>query len=73
MVKDEILIFRTSATTEKDIEQIGALFIQYPCIHKWSMDFEDWEKVLRVESQGITAAHIIKLLRAISIIASELE
>lgn len=73
MKSDDILILRTSVTTEQDIEWIGALFVQYPCIHKWSVDFDDWEKVLRIESQGITAARIIELLRTISIISSELE
>lgn len=73
MKSDDILIFRTSVATKKDIEWIGALFAQYPCIHKWSVDFEDWEKVLRIECQGITAARIIELLRTISIISSELE
>lgn len=43
------------------------------CIHKWNVDFEDWEKVLRIESQGITAENIIDALRTIGIVASELE
>lgn len=73
MKSDDILIFRTSVTTEQDIDRIGVLFAQYPCIHKWSVDFEDWEKVLRIESQGITATRIIELLRTINIISSELE
>lgn len=73
MMSDDVLIFRTSVRTEKDMEQIGVLFAQDSCIHKWSVDFEDWEKVLRIESQGTTATLIIKLLRTIGITASELE
>lgn len=73
MNDDNILIFRTSVTTEEDIERIGVLFAQDLCIHKWNVDFEDWEKVLRIESQGTTAARIIKMLRTIDITASELE
>lgn len=73
-MKDQgILIFRTSITTREDIGRIEILFAQYPCIHKWSVDFEDWEKVLRIESIGITADRIIKQLQTIDIIASELE
>ncbi|CAG9901129.1 hypothetical protein BOVA514_5250 [Bacteroides ovatus] len=49
------------------------LFAQYPQIYKWSVDFEDWEKVLRIESQDITADNIIDALWTIGIIASELE
>lgn len=73
MKSDDILIFRTSVTTEQDIDRIGVFFAQYPCIYKWNVDFEDWEKVLRIESQGITATRIIELLRTIDIISSELE
>lgn len=73
MISDDILIFRTSVTTRKDIERIEVLFAQYFNIHKWSVDFEDWEKILRIESKRITAAQIIKLLRTIGLVASELE
>ena len=45
-MQDSILIFRTSITREQDIKRIGTLFKQYPQIHKWNVDFEDWEKVL---------------------------
>ena len=34
---------------------------------------EDWEKVLRIECQGITQTEISKALRAINIYAQELE
>ena len=70
---DEILIFRTSITTEQNLKRIEILFTQYPQIHKWNIDFEDWEKVLRIESQGITVTNVIDALRTIGIIASELE
>ena len=73
MSSDDILIFRTSITTEQDIERIETLFVQYFHIHKWSVDLEDWEKVLRIESKGITTNNIIDLLHTIGIIASELE
>ena len=43
--KRDILIFRTSITTELEIERIKILFAQYTQIHKWNVDFKDWEKV----------------------------
>lgn len=73
MNSDDILIFSTSITKKQDIKRIEILFAQYPQIHKWSVDFEDWEKVLRIESQDITADSIIDVLWTIGIIASELE
>lgn len=72
-MSDEILIFRTSVRTEKDIERIGVLFVHKSCIHKWNVDFEDWEKVLRIESHGITETDVINILQTINIYISELE
>lgn len=69
----DILIFRTSITTEQDIERIETLFAQYPCIYKWNVDLEDWEKVLRIESEGISTTEVIEALRTINIYALELE
>lgn len=73
MSSDDILIFSTSITKRQDIERMEILFAQYPQIYKWSVDFEDWEKVLRIENQDITTDNIIDALWTIGIIASELE
>ena len=67
------MIFRTSITTKLEIERIKILFAQYSQIHKWNLDFEDWEKVLRIESHGITETDVINILQAINIYISELE
>ena len=71
--KRAILIFRTSITTELEIERIKILFAQYSQIHKWNVDFEDWEKVLRIECRGITPADVSNALKIINIHATELE
>lgn len=71
--KRDILIFRTSIMTELEIERLKILFAQYSQIHKWSVDFEDWEKVLRIESYGITETDLINMLLTINIYISELE
>lgn len=73
MQEDSILIFRTSVAKKLDIKKIEILFAQNPGIHKWNLDFDDWEKVLRIECRDITAAEITNMLWAINIYASELE
>ncbi|WP_370827679.1 hypothetical protein [Bacteroides nordii] len=70
--KRDILIFRTSITAELEIERIKILFAQYSQFHKWNVDFEDWEKVLRIESHGITKTDVINMLQTINIYISEL-
>ena len=71
--ENKILIFRTSITKRCDIKRIGKLTAEFPQIDKWNVDFEDWEKILRIECSGITALEISEVLRNNHIFASELE
>lgn len=73
MSSNDILIFRTFITTKQDIERIETVFAQYPCIYKWNVDLEDWEKVLRIECSEINSTKIISLLKEIDIETRELE
>ena len=59
-MEEQILIFRTSVRNARDIKHIAALFTLCPQIYKWNVDMEDWEKVLRIECQGITPTEISK-------------
>lgn len=70
---DNILIFRTSIEKRQEIKKIEKLFTQYPQIHVWNVDLEDWEKILRIECQGITPTDISDALNTIDICATELE
>ena len=70
---DNILIFRTSIEKKQEIKKIEKLFTQYPQIQVWNVDFEDWEKILRIECQGITPTDISDALSTIDICATELE
>ncbi|WP_303012626.1 hypothetical protein [uncultured Bacteroides sp.] len=72
-MQELILIFRTSIVDEQDIEKMKTLFIQYPQIHKCSVDFEDWEKILRIECCDINPITIISMLKEINIQAEILE
>ncbi len=72
-MQKDILIFRTSITRKQDIKRIGTVLTQYPQISQWNVDFEDWEKILRIESQEISAHDISMALQTIDIQISELE
>ena len=69
--ENKILIFRTSITKRCDIKRIGKLLAEFPQIDKWNVDFEDWEKILRIECSGITALEISEVLRNNHIFASD--
>ena len=72
-MENQILIFRTSVTKSRDIKLTGSLLARFPQISKWNVDFEDWEKILRIECSNITALEISETLRNNHIFASELE
>ena len=72
-MENQILIFRTSVTKRRDSKLIGSLLARFPQISKWNVDFEDWEKILRIECSNITALEISETLRNNHIFASELE
>ena len=66
-MENQILIFRTSITKRRDIKLVGSLLAKFPQITRWNVDFEDWEKVLRIECS------ISETLRNSHIFATELE
>jgi len=71
--ENKILIFRTSITKRCDIKRIGKLLAEFPQIDKWNVDFEDWEKILRIEGGGGSPPAKNGEHRGKNIFASELE
>lgn len=61
----EILIFRTDIKTRKKVKAVQPIFNRHPDILKWSVDTEDIDNVLRVETQSRLREHdIIGLTRS---------
>lgn len=71
-MQNHVLIFRTSVVYRQDIKRIDKALSQFTQISSWNIDFEDWEKILRIECIGITAIEISQALRAFNIYAVEL-
>lgn len=71
-MQNHVLIFRTSVVHRQDIKRIDKALSQFTQISSWNIDFEDWEKILRIECIGITAIEISQALRAFNIYAVEL-
>lgn len=69
-----IHIFRSNINTESDLETLHRYFVDYPGIHKWSVDLEDIDKVLRIESsKNVTASTIIEGVIGLGYFCEELE
>ncbi len=62
-MENEILIFRTSISKKQDIKGINKVLSAWSDIEKWNVDFEDWEKILRIECNGISVSEITEALR----------
>ncbi len=68
----QILIFTTSVSNKKQIKHIKALLQNSFKIFDISVDFDDWEKVLKVECCDVSESEIISKLRTININAAVL-
>lgn len=70
---NHILIFKTNITTPEDRLQVAAVLDQQPFISKWTVDIEDIDRVLRIESAIAATAPIIHLIRSRNYECAELE
>lgn len=56
------LVFRSSLQTRRDVARIADTLDNIPGILDWSVDLEDWEKVLRIECKDISTRKITAIL-----------
>ncbi len=54
------------------MKRLRELLSRYPQVEKWNVDLEDWEKILRIECNGLTTGELIVALRTVDIYAAEL-
>lgn len=66
-----ISVYRTSISHE-DINRLKLVLDNYTKISNWNLDLEDWENILRVESQFSIEKQIINMLNNINIVCVEL-
>ena len=57
-----ILVFGTNIKTEKDKQIITEVLNTNKEIQQWSIDLEDIDSVLRVETETLNAQQIIKII-----------
>ena len=58
----QILVLKTSLVSRVDVEKAGIFLDSHPQIDEWNIDLEDYDKVLRIESNGLTETDIAVLL-----------
>ncbi len=58
-----LLIFKTNIATQKKVKAVRPVFNRHPIIADWSVDTEDIDKVLRIETAGnLNETDVINLL-----------
>lgn len=58
----DILVFKTSLQTAVEVQFIAGILDSIENVIEWSVDLDDWEKVLRIKSDGVTPREIMDKL-----------
>lgn len=66
------LVFRTNLQSPEDVEEISDVLNAIDGLMDWSVDLEDWEKVLRIEGVDLDTSAIRKLLFEMNVMISEM-
>jgi hypothetical protein len=67
-----VLVFKTNISHKKDLKLIEPLFRNVKEISAWSVDLEDHDKVLRLESSTIDIETIVKMINEAGFFCEEL-
>lgn len=70
---ENILVFATNIKTENDKQTISKILNENPEIKQWSLDQEDVDCVLRIETDTSSEEQIIDLLGDLNFECSALE
>jgi hypothetical protein len=66
-----ISVYKTS-TSPENVNRLQEVLDNFTKISKWNIDLEDWENILRIESQFSIEKQIIIMLNNINIVCIEL-
>ena len=58
----EVLVFKTNLRFSRDLSKINSVINSEKRIQRWNVDRDDIDKVLRIESNNLRPAEVIKLI-----------
>lgn len=67
-----VLIFSSTIKTKKDAEKVDKVLSQLNTIQRWTIDLDDWEKVMKVESNKLTCSEVEAIIESLGYRCSEL-
>jgi hypothetical protein len=59
----DILVFKTDIKQEHDLEKLASVLMEEPRINRWTIDNEDIDNVLRIESNQLDPTDVILLIK----------
>jgi len=59
----DILVFKTDIKREHDLEKLASVLMEEPRINRWTIDNEDIDNVLRIESNQLDPTDVILLIK----------
>ena len=68
-----LLILKTNINSEGHLNEISPHLSSHPSIAKWTVDLEDCDKVLRVETSHLSESGLIELLSQLGFVACDLD
>lgn len=68
----QCLVFRTSLHNRKAVDNISGVLDNIPGMLDWHVDLDDWENVLRIECENLTAETIIHILSEKKVVIEEM-
>ena len=71
-MEKEILVFKTDLESEERLEAVKPFLDTHPGILRWTVDRHDIDKVLRIESENVSAGDVIGLLQQGGFLCEEL-
>ena len=69
----QILVFKTNLTDGNHVDAIGSSLNIHPAIHKWNVDLQDCDNILRVVANNIAAKEVEAMLEGAGYYCEELE
>lgn len=67
-----VLILKSNIKTKKDAKKVNEIFSQIKSIKRWSIDLDDWERILKVESFILSSENIAVILKQFGYKCTEL-
>jgi hypothetical protein len=68
----EVLLLKSSPHNYNDVKNMAIVLDNHPLVISWNIDFDDCDKILRIESNRLKVDEIINALHQINIWSEDL-